>query len=69
MASFARVISGLQILERNLGKPGTGNVEAEHDEIFASGLEPSKLSDEDRAALDALRWRWNEELECWALFT
>jgi len=48
-----------------------GQIAAEHDELFAGpdGKGEADVSDEDRRALEALHWHWNERYDCWRRFT
>lgn len=67
MASLEKVSEGLQILARY----GKGDVQAEHDEIFAGGKEstPERMRSEDLERLGELGWTWDSDLQSWKRFT
>ena len=66
MAKVKTIANGLIVL---LKYPVSGDerddITAEHDIIYAGGVEPGKMIPEDRKALDELGWEWDEDLECW----
>jgi hypothetical protein len=61
--------AGLEILLKyqSLGEPD--EVSSEHDELFLGGPEPDKLFQSERDILDRLGFRWQRDLDCWAVFT
>lgn len=61
-----RILEGLTILAKY--EPD-GQACAEHDELFACGVGPEAMSEEDRAALKRLGWRWDGDLPSWIIFT
>ncbi len=44
-----------------------GEMNHEHDIIYACGIR--NLSPEDEKTLVGLGWFWDEEYDCWAIFT
>lgn len=66
MSRIADVHGGLAIL---LNYAPDGSTCAEHDEIFAEGPPPEKMSAEDRDKLASLRWRYDATLPSWQKFT
>jgi hypothetical protein len=63
------IIDGLNLLG---GKVGGGWLEADHDIIYFSAPRPASddvdLTDEERDYLEAHRWFWNDEFDCWSKF-
>lgn len=68
MASYSRVVAGLTILARYEPNGMEADLAAEHDEIFASGVEPDKISQEDRDRLRELGWRWDKNVDSWVMY-
>lgn len=67
MATINQVIGGLQILAAK-GLGDTHNICADHDVITAGHDVGIGLSDEEKAAMEALRWFWSEEFSAWAVY-
>jgi hypothetical protein len=67
------VANGLRLLEQKLCELNADSysVCAEHDELFASGPPPSDITwfDTELEMLAAWGWRWDEDLDSWAIFT
>ncbi len=60
-----RVYEGLAVLVKY---DPNGYFAAEHDEIFAGGPEPIRITEEDLATLKKLGWSWDESLPAWHKF-
>ena len=45
------------------------SVDAQHDTIYAGCKDPTKVDDKDRERLEALKWSWDAEQDCWFFFT
>lgn len=58
------LISGLLLLDEK----GSKLVYSEHDIIYA-GYTDAELSEKESNLLKSLGWHWEEELQCWAIFT
>lgn len=70
MATFKSLTDGLDVLRKYLKEGDEGEVEAQHDIIFASpGITYDETSPEDRAKLEELGWHFDSEGDCWAKFT
>ena len=41
---------------------------SEHDIIYAGGIYKG-MSEDDKIRLEQLTWTWDEDLECWSMFT
>jgi hypothetical protein len=66
MTTFQRVVTGLRIFEEYLSpKDNPGEVSAEHDVIYASGVHRDALGGDDRTKLEAMGWEWNESFAAW----
>lgn len=69
MSDMKDLRDGLDILLK-YKQPGVdGNCDAQHDELFASGPPPDSIKPSDLKMLNKLGWRWDAEVESWALFT
>jgi len=66
MAIMKDIAAGLAVLMRY--QPD-GDACAEHDELTACDVPPSKMSSEHLAALETAGWFWSENEECWMTFT
>lgn len=64
MARAKNTRDGLDIL---LKHGPEGNCDAQHDVLYGPGEQ--ELPAEDVAALEALGWFWDDEVESWAVFT
>jgi hypothetical protein len=69
MGSMAAVMRGLNTLYEYKPDGETWSVDAQHDELFAHGPEPSALSDEDAKQLKDDGWTWSESHFSWHKFT
>lgn len=48
----------------------TYSTQAEHDVIYAGGVPPDSMSQDDVARLEVLRWSWDgDDLQTWYYFT
>ena len=66
MATIRNVIEGLQIIE----KYGSQEIDAQHDVIYAGPDKgEKKILSEDAAKLEELGWFFDEEFDCYAIFT
>lgn len=61
---ISALIDGLQIIMK--AEPDA-NVDAQHDQIYVGAYDPDKMSEEDRAKLDATGWFESEH--SWSHFT
>jgi hypothetical protein len=69
MATYNSIVAGLTILAKYDPKGmDSHGFAAEHDEIFACSVAPDAISEEDRANLAKLGWRWDEDVDSWAKF-
>lgn len=69
MADQRMVLRGLEILQSYKPDGETWNCDAQHDELFAQGPEPSALGGDDAKELEKLGFRWDNQVESWAVFT
>lgn len=65
MGSMQVLRDGLNILLRY----GDSDVSAKHDVLYAGDTPPEEMSPLDRERLEALGWRWHEDVRSWAHFT
>jgi len=66
MNSMQKIRDGLDILLRY--EPD-GEACAQHDVIYACGVEPDDIGREDRDKLEKLRWMWDHSNDSWYTFT
>ena len=65
MGNIRKIHLGLQIIE---GYSPNDNPQFDHDVIYA-GLDTfDKMTDVDKANLEALGWRYDERQHCWRHF-
>ena len=64
MGNIGSIIDGLEIIAAHVGRDDF--ISAEDDEIFA-GDRPGPKTPEGEMLLE-LGWRWEEDLETWAMF-
>lgn len=66
MADAKKIVEGLNILQ----KYGlTVEVDAQHDVIYAGPGINGELTVEEQAEMEKIGWHWDEEFDCWAIFT
>lgn len=65
MADAKQVIDGLTVLMKH----GAVEVDAQHDELFAGPGLDGELTDEEKAKMKELGWHFDEEFDCWSIFT
>ena len=63
MTEFQKIVTGLKIFEEYLSKENPGEIAAEHDEIFVSGVHRDALGGDDLAKLEAMDWQARRRLE------
>jgi hypothetical protein len=63
MATYSDLIKGLTIFQAHEGDKHIGG--AEHDIIYVSTVEPSKLSEAQLKDLEEAGFHWDEDNECW----
>lgn len=69
MATIRQVIDGLEVLAKH-GDGYGQHVMGEHDVIYAAeSVNRDTLSAEERVAMEAAGWHWDDETESWARFT
>jgi len=62
-------LSDLKTVVEVLESYGNESVSAEHDELFLGGPPPDEIGDIHRQLLELSGASWNEEYECWSVFT
>lgn len=65
MSTAQKIINGLLILNSYPGMEMT----AHHDEIMAGPTDVSLVNEEDKAKLAALGFTYNDDYDCWSVFT
>lgn len=66
MTTFQRVTQGLKIFEQYLSpRNNPGDVSAEHDVIYVSGVHRDALGGDDRTTLEAMGWAWDARYVAW----
>lgn len=66
MADAKKIIEGLSIMQKH----GLSvEVDAQHDVLYAGPGIDGELTDEEQKKLEELGWHWDEEFDCWAIFT
>lgn len=60
---------GLGVLLKYGDPVNNGCVSAEHDQMWFGGPEPDTMEAPDPIRLEALGFFWDEEYECWSMFT
>ncbi len=65
-----KILEGLKIIEKYLEEGEEGDMAAEHDIIYAGGIEViDKMSPEDKAKMDDLGWSIDETVDSYFHFT
>lgn len=67
MATFGEVFQGMEILGQYENEDELVN--AGHERFNVGGPPPDELPDEVESRLDELGWFWDEQFECWSIFT
>jgi hypothetical protein len=60
------VVAGLTVL---LKYEPEAEIDAQHDQLFASSVDPEKVKDDDCDTLLRHKWLWDPKLESWYCFT
>jgi len=68
MSSFQQIVQGLQIFETYLDAKNKGDISAEHDEIYVSGVHWDAVGGDDRKKLKAMGWSWDDSFNAWHRF-
>lgn len=66
MADAKKIIAGLDIMQKHGLEV---EVDAQHDVLYAGPGIDGELTDEDKKKLEELGWHWDEEFDCWSIFT
>lgn len=65
---FNKLLQALQIIAKHLDEDNTESIGADSDQLYLPGPHPKKMGYEDRKALQALGFTWDEFYDCWHAF-
>lgn len=66
MTKFQRIVTGLKIFEEYLSpRDNPGDISAEHDTIYVTGVDRKALGGDDLKKLKAMDWTWNTTYRAW----